>query len=168
MTSLDETDGAGGTNAALDGLRALAYEGPPSEVAANFKSQGNERVAERRWGDAREFYSRALEVLAGKDGRGGGVEGEVDWLGGSEGRVVDLEEEERAARGLEEVCAVNRARCHLELSMCIRLFTFHDVSLWSCGFLELYANPLRVRLGELTDAQRITDRPGKTARTPYA
>jgi hypothetical protein len=44
MRTLDETDGAGGPNMALEAIRSLAYEGVRSEVAGNFREQGNERV----------------------------------------------------------------------------------------------------------------------------
>lgn len=54
-------------------------------------------------------------------------EREVDWLdsssgandgedSGAGGKVVDLEEEARKEREIEEACAVNRALCNLELS----------------------------------------------------
>lgn len=125
MTHLDATDGAGGSNVALDALRALAYEGPRSEVAANFREQGNECARAKRWGDAREFYTRALEVvrgeveLTGQEGEGKGEGAEVDWLDEGEGRgrvVVDVEEEERREREVEVACVGNRALCNLEMS----------------------------------------------------
>ncbi|KAI9727249.1 MAG: hypothetical protein M1828_006868 [Chrysothrix sp. TS-e1954] len=139
MTTLDPTDGSTGTNPGLDALRALAYEGTPSEVARNFRTQGNECVSESRWGDARDFYTQGLDWLAGKgrqkkqrgeNGRmdGGEGEAEVDWLEsmGKEGeervvdveeeeRVVDVEEEEREQKREQELGRVNRARVNIEL-----------------------------------------------------
>ena len=143
MTHLDETDGGGGSNAQLDALRALAYEGTKAEIAQNFREQGNECARAKQWRDARDFYTQALDVLRGvtdkagkpinKDDTGeknalkskleGDVgEREVDWLhqstedgDGEESKVVDLEEEERKEKEIEEACACNRALCNIEL-----------------------------------------------------
>src|SRR5579862_4229993 len=107
MTSLDPT--APQSNTGLEALQALAYEGPPWEVAQNFREQGNDCFREKRWGDAREFYGKALGVLGEarqkrekeeKDGSGKDGEGE----------------EIRKERDIEEICLVNRAACNLELS----------------------------------------------------
>lgn len=63
MTELDET-GADDVspNEALEAIRALQYEGPPEEIAANFKLQGNERFKVKLYKDARTFYTKALAV----------------------------------------------------------------------------------------------------------
>lgn len=37
MKTLDGTDGSGGENIELEALKALAYEGNPTEIATNFK-----------------------------------------------------------------------------------------------------------------------------------
>ena len=125
MTSLDESNGAGGSNEALEALRSLAYEGTKSEVAGNFRLQGNEQAKLKRWADAREFYSKALDVLQGKvDPPEASKEGESEapnlhLLGsrGAEegGTVVDLEEEKRLCREIEGACVINRALCNLEM-----------------------------------------------------
>ena len=144
MTSLDETNGADGSNAELDALKALQYEGTKAEVADNFRQQGNECARTKKWLDARDFYTQALDVLTGKftqaakydvpadasDGVKQKLDGdvgerEVDWLdklgddgGGYDGKIVDLEEEEKRERECEELCCANRALCNLELSKC--------------------------------------------------
>ncbi|KAI9674186.1 MAG: hypothetical protein M1817_002004 [Caeruleum heppii] len=124
MTSLDESDGKGGVNVELEGLKALAYEGTPEEVAANFKEQGNEMFQERRWRDAREFYDRGLVVLVdtrrkreGKerkrdkeDNDGGLVNGEAELLG------MDYQQGNPTTQlHLEETLLINRAACNFEL-----------------------------------------------------
>ncbi|EPS40598.1 hypothetical protein H072_5522 [Dactylellina haptotyla CBS 200.50] len=58
MQSLD--DASGETNEALEALKALAYEGEPSEIAQNFREQGNECYGRKNWKDAVEFYTKAL------------------------------------------------------------------------------------------------------------
>jgi hypothetical protein len=107
MTSLDPA--ASQSNPSLEALQALAYEGPPWEVAQNFREQGNECFRKKRWGDAREFYGKALGVLgeARKEREKVGKEGS-----GKDG----VEEEIKKERDIEEICLVNRAACNLELS----------------------------------------------------
>ncbi|KAH8804653.1 hypothetical protein F5884DRAFT_796784 [Xylogone sp. PMI_703] len=56
MTELEENDD-------LEAIRALAYEGTPAEVAAGFKERGNECFAEKKWKDAKEFYTKGIQVL---------------------------------------------------------------------------------------------------------
>lgn len=62
MTKLDNTDGEGGENKELEALKALAYEGEPHEVAENFKNQGNELYKCKRFKDARELYTKGIEI----------------------------------------------------------------------------------------------------------
>jgi hypothetical protein len=63
MRTLDQSDPT--ENIEIEALKALAYEGTPSEVAKNFKSQGNEAFHERRYHDALEFYSKGLAAKSG-------------------------------------------------------------------------------------------------------
>jgi hypothetical protein len=105
MRTLDDTDGAGGPNLALEAIRSLAYEGTRAEVAGNFREQGNERARDRRWGVARGFYDKALEALRGPRQSGA----EVDLV------ELDEDEEHGKERAIEEACYVNRALCNLEL-----------------------------------------------------
>ena len=52
-------------NDELEALRALAYEGPPLEIATNFKVQGNEAFREKRYRDALGFYTQGLAAKCG-------------------------------------------------------------------------------------------------------
>jgi len=112
MTSLPDPNDEE-QNDYLEAIKALAYEGTRAEIAENFKTQGNEAVAEKRWFDAREFYSKALAALKGP--RVPVQESEGD----PEHRVVEIDEEaeEVKERKLEEACAANRARVQLEMSI---------------------------------------------------
>jgi len=119
MTELDETDGQGGENIALEALKALNYEGTKAEVAANFKEQGNDCAKAKKWPDAREYYAKALEALKGQVP----VHQELD----GEQVVVDLEQEAKKEKDLEEACLVNRALCNLELRSSLPLLAFHNI-----------------------------------------
>ena len=121
------TDGRGGSNELLDAIRAIAHEGTRAEVAGNFREHGNECAREKKWTDAREYYSKAIVALHSDDyegnkvGGGDGGEDGDDEVGAPEidltkDRVVDVVEEERKERAIEEACYVNRALCNLELS----------------------------------------------------
>ncbi|KAI9878657.1 MAG: hypothetical protein M1830_000273 [Pleopsidium flavum] len=98
MTSLDETDGAGGENVELEALRALQYEGSKVEVAQGFRERGNEMARAGKWGDGKEFYGKGIMVL--------GQKMEED----------TKEEDAEKRRQIEEACYINRALCNLELS----------------------------------------------------
>ena len=65
-------------------------------------------VKEKRWRDAKEFYSKGIAVLTDKRGE--------KW-----GRGEGPEEDKARERSLEEQCYVNRALCHLGLSMLLFL-----------------------------------------------
>lgn len=112
MTNLDETDGEGGENVALEALKALAYEGTRAEIAENFRQQGNECARAKQWADAKEFYDKAIAALKGPqnnpdpDAEGPGVI-EVE---------LDEAEEAKKEKAIEEACYVNRALCNLEKS----------------------------------------------------
>ncbi|KKY26324.1 putative tpr repeat protein [Diplodia seriata] len=110
MTSLDESDGQGGENTALEGLKALAYEGTKAEVAGNFREQGNECARAKQWVDAREFYDRALGVLKGTS-KELGEDPDMDLAE----EQVDPEEEARKEKQIEEASLVNKALCNLEM-----------------------------------------------------
>ncbi|KAK6434014.1 HSP70/90 co-chaperone [Oleoguttula sp. CCFEE 5521] len=98
-------------NEYLEAFKALAYEGTRAEVAENFKTQGNEAVREKRWVDAREFYSKALAALKGPKVPAGASEAELEM------KVEEVDEvaEEKRERSLEETCHANRAVCQLEM-----------------------------------------------------
>ena len=119
MTTLDETDGSGGTNIELEALKALAYEGTRAEVADNFRVQGNEMVAAKRWVDARVFYDKALAALK-MDPKDLGEDPDMPVLKDGEGEdgVVDEMREREKEKAVEEKCLGNRAFCNLEMSNC--------------------------------------------------
>ncbi|KAF2640277.1 TPR repeat protein-like protein [Massarina eburnea CBS 473.64] len=120
MTTLDETDGAGGENVALEAMKALAYEGTKAEIAENFRQQGNECARAKQWGDAKEFYDKAIGALkAPKKAPEPEAAGVPEWEGErvvdvTEEVEVDEEEEARKEKAIEEACYVNRALCNLE------------------------------------------------------
>ena len=87
----------------LDAIRALQNEGTRGEVAQNFREQGNEAAREKRWIDAKEHYSKGIAVLLAKEDK---------W-----DKPEDEKEEAKLRREAEEACYINRALCHLELSM---------------------------------------------------
>ncbi|KAK6435734.1 HSP70/90 co-chaperone [Oleoguttula sp. CCFEE 5521] len=98
-------------NEYLEAFKALAYEGTRAEIAENFKTQGNEAVREKRWLDAREFYSKALAALKGPKVPAGASQAELEM------KVEEVDEvaEEKRERGLAESCHANRAMCQLEM-----------------------------------------------------
>lgn len=67
MTELDAS--AAEDNELVAALQALAYEGTPLENAANFREQGNECFREKRWADAKEFYTKGVAILAAEEAR---------------------------------------------------------------------------------------------------
>ncbi|KAJ4303727.1 HSP70/90 co-chaperone [Kalmusia sp. IMI 367209] len=109
MTTLDETDGEGGENEALEALKALAYEGTKAEIAENFRQQGNECAKAKQWTDAKEFYDKAIAALKAP-------KQEPDPEDGPQVIDVELDEEEEAKKEkvIEEACYINRALCNLE------------------------------------------------------
>ncbi|RIA99656.1 hypothetical protein C1645_684710 [Glomus cerebriforme] len=59
MTEMPEEE-----NETLAALQSLIYDGPPEEVAENFKNQGNEcfKVGKSQYKDAINYYTKALET----------------------------------------------------------------------------------------------------------
>ena len=139
MTSIDESDGAGGENVELEALKALAYEGPPLEVTANFKEQGNDCFREKRWKDAVEFYTKGLAVVLDERRKKGEKSAEIARPDGSD-RVLEhggadlkprreLVGDEKEMAKMKEILLLNRAACNLELRTSI---TIYDVRMRSC------------------------------------
>lgn len=95
------TDYIDGENVLLDALQALQNEGTRAEVAQNFREQGNEAAGEKRWFDAKEFYSKCIAVVLAKEDK---------W-----DKPENVNEEKRLLRQAEEASYINRALCHLEL-----------------------------------------------------
>lgn len=133
MTELEENDDT-------EALRALAYEGTPLEVASDFKDRGNECFREKKWGDAREFYSKGILVVAAEERRRRGYDLQgrrVDPTQVPEGGEPDTEEEVQKQRAVLESLYVNRAACHLE----VRNYR----SCWLDGAAALKLNPTNVK-----------------------
>ncbi|KAF1979488.1 TPR-like protein [Bimuria novae-zelandiae CBS 107.79] len=112
MTTLDETDGEGGDNDALEALKALAYEGTRAEIAENFRQQGNECARAKQWTDAKEFYDKGIAALKAPKQEPAPEEGP---------EVIDTtdiklnqEQEAKKERDIAEACHINRALCNLE------------------------------------------------------
>lgn len=91
-----------GQNVLLDAIQAMQNEGTRGDVAQNFREQGNEGAREKRWIDAKEFYSKAIAVLQAKTDQ---------WE-----KPEDPKEEQKLLRQVEEASFINRALCNLELS----------------------------------------------------
>ncbi|CAG8610887.1 1966_t:CDS:2 [Funneliformis mosseae] len=53
----------------LAALQTLIYDGPPEEIAENFKNQGNEcfKVGKSQYNDALEYYTKALDIKCKDD-----------------------------------------------------------------------------------------------------
>ena len=121
MTNLDETDGEGGENIALEALKAMAYEGTRAEIAENFRQQGNECARAKQWTDAKEFYDKAVAALKGPQNNPDPDASGPDVI------EVELDEAEEAKKekATEEACYVNRALCNLEKSKCLICVTDH-------------------------------------------
>ncbi|KAI9733831.1 MAG: hypothetical protein M1818_007098 [Claussenomyces sp. TS43310] len=103
MTDLEEND-------ELEAFKALAYEGTPSEVALNFKEQGNECFKAKKWADAKEFFTKGIQVLQGEQRKRASAtvkEGETP--------VSADEQEIREELAILEASLSNRAACHLKL-----------------------------------------------------
>ncbi|KAI1409141.1 TPR-like protein [Hypoxylon sp. FL1857] len=98
MTELEENDDT-------EAFKALAYEGTPFEVASDFKDHGNECFREKRWADAKEFYTKGILVLAAEERKR--AKGEPN--------PEETEEDVKGQRSVLESLYVNRAACHLEL-----------------------------------------------------
>ncbi|KAJ2722280.1 HSP70/90 co-chaperone [Coemansia sp. Benny D115] len=58
MTSLDD---AGEDNLAVEALRSMVLDEPPEETAQNLKNEGNECFKAKRYKDALQYYTRAIE-----------------------------------------------------------------------------------------------------------
>ncbi|KAL2041807.1 hypothetical protein N7G274_005591 [Stereocaulon virgatum] len=111
MTSLENAGYEDGENFELEAMRALQYEGTPSESAQGFKEQGNDMVKAKKWKDAKEFYTRGLVVLSPN----GKASLKLSHAAGDVPSTADEEAETRKESEIEEACYVNRALCNLEL-----------------------------------------------------
>ncbi|WYZ46307.1 hypothetical protein EsH8_IX_000532 [Colletotrichum jinshuiense] len=140
MTELEENDD-------LAALQALAYEGTPRENGEEFKEQGNECFKARKHADAKEFYTKGIDILAAEERKRARGEktyhteraasGEGDDAEEREIEVEDDADEIAKQRAVLESLYVNRAACHLELG--------NFRSCWTdCGF-ALRLNPKNLK-----------------------
>ncbi|KAF7545122.1 hypothetical protein G7Z17_g9425 [Cylindrodendrum hubeiense] len=108
MTDLDDADP---DNEDIAALQALAYEGTPLENGSDFKDRGNECFKTKGYVDAKEFYTKGINILFLEERKR--MRGEVS---------TDLEGEPNSddeiakQRETLEALYVNRAACHLALS----------------------------------------------------
>ncbi|KAI0878958.1 TPR-like protein [Hypoxylon argillaceum] len=143
MTELEEND-------ETEAFKALAYEGTPLENGSEFKEQGNECFKTRRWGDAKEFYTKGILILAAEERKRKQaadlssskqpltVKPKEDEGGASEaGKEETSEDEIRQERAVLESLYVNRAACHLELK--------NYRSCWLDGSAALRMNPTNIK-----------------------
>lgn len=91
-----------GENPELEAIRALQYEGSRFEIAGGFRETGNELAREKKWTDAREFYTKAITTILGED----------KWE-----KPEDPAEAAKKEKEILEASYVNRALCQLEMSM---------------------------------------------------
>ncbi|KFY43960.1 hypothetical protein V494_01723 [Pseudogymnoascus sp. VKM F-4513 (FW-928)] len=113
MTELEDND-------ELEAFKALAYEGTPSEVAQNFKEQGNDVFKLKSWADAKEFYSKAINVLQAEQRKRAEektLQEGLSQAGKSVPPTLSAEDEAEIKEQLKllEACLGNRSACHVQL-----------------------------------------------------
>ncbi|KAH6687729.1 hypothetical protein F5X68DRAFT_206156 [Plectosphaerella plurivora] len=104
----------------VQALQALAFEGTPLENSLSFKDQGNECFTARRHADAREFYTKGIDLLAPLERRRrkGEKTTHMETVEGDDEREIEVEDDEddiKKQRATLEALYVNRAACALEL-----------------------------------------------------
>ncbi|KZL86203.1 tpr repeat-containing protein [Colletotrichum incanum] len=140
MTELEENDD-------VAALQALAYEGTARENGEEFKERGNECFKAKMYADAKEFYTKGIDILALEERRRAKGEktfhtekarsGEGDDAEERDVEVEDDDEEIAKQKAVLESLYVNRAACHLELG--------NYRSCWTdCG-LALRLNPKNLK-----------------------
>jgi tetratricopeptide (TPR) repeat protein len=105
MTELEEND-------ETEAFKALAYEGTPAEVALGFKDNGNECFKAGKWKDAKEFYTKGIDVLQAEQRKRKAKSAEST---SNHENIKDSEEEVEKQLTILETCLVNRAACQLSL-----------------------------------------------------
>ncbi|KAL8742721.1 MAG: hypothetical protein Q9190_004845, partial [Brigantiaea leucoxantha] len=162
MTSLENAEDDGtrpsyGENVLLEAIKALQYEGTKAEIALGFKERGNEAIAEKRWKDAKEFYTKGILALKQEP----------------QEQPKDPISEFQKERAIEEACYINRALCNLELhARALENFrsclsdTAHTLSLTPTNQKAHYRSALALlSLSRLPEAHDITTR-GLTLTSP--
>lgn len=103
MTEMEDNDD-------IAALQALNYEGTPLENGIDFKTRGNECFKVRGYVDAREFYTKGIQILFLEERKRNSGE-----ISKNVGGVEDSAEEIAQQKEVLEALYVNRAACHLEL-----------------------------------------------------
>ncbi|KAI0391665.1 TPR-like protein [Xylariaceae sp. FL0594] len=126
---------------ATEAFRALAYEGTPLENATDFKERGNECFRERRWADAKEFYTKGVLILAAEERKRKTASSSPPRSSSrdesADKKEEDDEEEVQKQRKALESLYLNRAACHLELR--------NYRSCWLDASASLRLNPSNVK-----------------------
>ncbi|XBW36517.1 hypothetical protein QEN19_002094 [Hanseniaspora menglaensis] len=102
----DDKDGNEMNFDALEALKAMNYEGNPTDMILNFKTQGNEQFKLRNYKDARKFYESGLQVDAESYN--------------PEEEAVEIDENEKPFsmkefQAIKATVLSNKAACELEL-----------------------------------------------------
>ncbi|KAI1258877.1 TPR-like protein [Xylariaceae sp. FL1019] len=140
MTELEEND-------ETEAFKALAYEGTPLENGTDFKERGNECFKLKQWGDAKEFYTKGILILAAEermrkqDAELGAAKPQANPIPATQGKEGEnsevTEEEIQQQRSVLESLYGNRAACHLELK--------NYRSAWLDGSAALRLNPKNIK-----------------------
>ncbi|KAI0147597.1 TPR-like protein [Xylariaceae sp. FL1272] len=137
MTELEEND-------ETEAFKALAYEGTPLENGTDFKERGNECFKLKQWGDAKEFYTKGILILAAEermrrqDAELGAAKPKSRPTEGKQNEKGEATEEEiHQQRAILESLYGNRAACHLELK--------NYRSAWLDGSAALRLNPKNIK-----------------------
>ncbi|PHH50660.1 Hsp70/Hsp90 co-chaperone cns1 [Ceratocystis fimbriata CBS 114723] len=104
MTEIEDND-------AVAAFQALDYEGTPLENATDFKNRGNEFFRSKQWKDAREFYTKGVEILWIEERKRS--RGQI--TKNPETNLPDSPEEITRQKQMLESLYSNRAACNLEL-----------------------------------------------------
>jgi hypothetical protein len=131
MTELEQND-------ELEAFKALAYDGTPSENAQNFKEHGNEVFKQRKWVDAKEFYTKAISLLQIEERKRSRAQASKEKAAATPlEESKDSEEEVKTQRAILEACLGNRSACHVQLK------NYRSATLDCAGVLRL--NPSNVK-----------------------
>ncbi|KAL1896940.1 HSP70/90 co-chaperone [Ceratocystis pirilliformis] len=104
MTEIEDND-------AVAAFQALDYEGTPIENSTDFKNRGNEFFRSKQWKDAREFYTKGVEILWIEERKRS--RGQI--TKNPETHLPDSPEEITRQKQMLESLYSNRAACNLEL-----------------------------------------------------
>ncbi|KAH6895423.1 hypothetical protein B0T10DRAFT_215935 [Thelonectria olida] len=107
MTDMEDVDTE---NEDIQALQALAYEGSALENGLDSKEKGNECFKVKGFRDAKEFYTKGINILFLEERKR--KRGEVTTNPDGE---VDSDDEIAQQRDTLEALYVNRAACHLSL-----------------------------------------------------